>query len=247
MPERGRTKGYLLVLVGISFAMLCLVVAITILTPRVVGDFAWRRPLTGSVFSLLCILGMVAVFFPQRCARRSQKELPSERSPTRIQKETYLQKSSFVGVAVTHGHHPSCEPFRAHEFALGKKTVCAACLGLFCGALISLAGSACMFLLQVPISLQYGAVFVLGIIAITAGFAPYAVATSLGPVRRFCANAVMIIGMFLTLVGVDGKVQSSALNALLITFFIFVLFTRILLSQNTHERICAACGRECAT
>jgi hypothetical protein len=51
----------------------------------------------------------------------------------------------------------------------------------------------------------------------------------------------MITGMFMALVGTDGRVQSFALNVLLIGFFVFVIFVRILLSQDKHERICAEC------
>jgi hypothetical protein len=249
MPEEKWKARYLLFLLFVSFSTLCLLVVLTITTPRVVDDFAWRRPLTGSIFSLLCVLGMVAVFFPQHCARRPQKEaLYSEDSYLTLQKEPYLQKSSFVGgLTLTYGHHPSCDRYRQHEFVLGKKTLCSACLGLFCGALISLTGAWYVFLLHGPYGLPDGIAFALGIVAITVGLAAYVIADPLGPVRRFCFNALMIIGMFLALVGIDGRVQSIALNALLIGFFIFVLFTRIFLSQDKHERICAACEQKCAT
>jgi hypothetical protein len=246
----GRWKAwYLLFLVCISFSTLCLFVAIIVLSPRVVDGFAWRRPLTGSIFSLLCVLGMVAVFLPQDCARRPQKKsLFSQGSYSSLQKEPYLQKSSFVGgLTVTHGHHPSCDRYRQHEFALGRKTLCSACLGLFCGALISLAAACYVFLLQGSYGLPDGIAFALGIVGIAFGLAPYVIAESLGPVRRFCFNGLMIIGMFLALVAIDSRVQSSALNALIIGFFIFVLFTRISLSQDKHERICAACEHPCAT
>jgi hypothetical protein len=249
MLERRRRAPYLLFLVCVSFSTLCLLVAITVLSPRVADGFAWRRPLTGSIFSLLCVLGMVAVFFPQHCARRPQKEsLLSQGSYSSLQKGPHLQKSSFVGgLTVTHGHHPSCDRYRQHEFAVGKKTLCSACLGLFCGALISLAAACYIFLLQGLYGLPDGIAFALGILGITFGFAPYVIAESLGPVHRFSFNALMIIGMFLALVAIDSRVQNIELNALLIVFFIFVLFTRISLSQDKHERICAECEQTCAT
>ena len=81
MPEGKWKTRYLLFLVFVSFSTLCLLAMITFLSPRVPDGFAWRRPLTGSIFSLLCILGMIAVFFPQHCARSSHKETRnSERS-----------------------------------------------------------------------------------------------------------------------------------------------------------------------
>jgi hypothetical protein len=249
MPEERWKTSYLFFLVFVSFSTLFLLVAITILAPRVADGFAWRRQLTGSAFSLLCILGMIAVFFPQHCAPHRQEEsLFSEGSYLSSHREPSLQKSSFVGdLTVTHGHHPSCDRYRQHELVFGNKTLCSACLGLFCGALISLAGAWYAFLLQGPNGPPDTIVFALGIVGIAFGLASYVVTNVLGPLRRFLFNALMIFGMFLALVAVDDRVQSIALNALFIGFFIFVLFTKISLSQDRHDRICAACEQTCAT
>ncbi|MGA7075145.1 MAG: hypothetical protein WBZ42_01145 [Halobacteriota archaeon] len=248
MPKGGRKARYLLFLILVSFSTLCLLAMITFLSPRVPDGFAWRRPLTGSIFSLLCVLGMIAVFFPQHCARRSHKEYPNSGRPdVSPQREHDLQKSSSIGgVMVTHGHHPACERYRQHEFLLGKKTLCCACMGLFFGALISLAGASYVFLLQRPFDLPDGLTFALGAVGVTLGLAPYVFADAQGPVRRFSFNALMIVGMLFALVGADSRAHSFALNALLIGFFVLALFTRILLSQDKHERICEACGLTCA-
>jgi hypothetical protein len=239
---------YLLFLVFVSFSTLCLIAMIAFLSPHVSDDFALRRQLTGLIFSVLCILGIIAVFFPQHCSRSPHKERSiSERSDSSLQREGDLQKSSWIGgISVTHGHHPLCHPYRQHELVFGKKTLCSACMGLFCGALISLAGAWYVFLQQFPYNLPDGIVFTLGAVWIVFGLAPYVIANPLGPVRRFSFNALMIVGMLLALVGVDGRAQSFALNAFLIGFFVFVLFTRISLSQDKHEQICATCGQMCA-
>jgi hypothetical protein len=239
---------YLLFLVFVSFSTLCLIAMIAFLSPHVSDGFAIRRQLTGLIFSVLCILGIIAVFFPQHCSRSPHKERSiSERSDSSLQREGALQKSSWIGgISVTHGHHPLCHPYRQHELVFGKKTLCSACMGLFCGALISLAGAWYVFLQQFPYNLPDGIVFTLGAVWIVFGLAPYVIANPLGPVRRFSFNALMIVGMLLALVGVDGRAQSFALNAFLIGFFVFVLFIRISLSQDKHEQICATCGQMCA-
>jgi hypothetical protein len=234
---------YLLFLVFVSFSTLCLIAMIAFLSPHVSDGFALRRQLTGLIFSVLCILGIIAVFFPQHCSRSPHKERSiSERSDSSLQREGALQKSSWIGgISVTHGHHPLCHPYRQHELVFGKKTLCSACMGLFCGALISLAAAWYVFLQQFPYNLPDGIVFTLGAVWIVFGLAPYVIANPLGPVRRFSFNALMIVGMLLALVGVDGRAQSFALNAFLIGFFVFVLFSRISLSQDKHEQICATC------
>jgi prepilin signal peptidase PulO-like enzyme (type II secretory pathway) len=240
---------YLLFLVFVSFSTLCLIAMIAFLSPHVSDGFALRRQLTGLIFSALCILGIIAVFFPQHCARSPHTDrLIRKRSDFPLSGEAELQKLSWIGgVRVKHGHHPLCDPYRQHEFVLGKKTLCSACMGLFCGALISLAGAWYVFLQQFTYDLPYEIVFTLGAVLIVFGLAPYVVANPLGPVRRFSFNALMTVGMLLALVGVDGKAQSFALNAFLIGFFVFVLLTRINLSQDKHEQICATCGQTCAT
>jgi len=164
-----------------------------------------------------------------------------------LQGENDLQKSSSIGgVTVSHGHHPLCPPYRQHELVFGKKTLCSACMGLFCGALISVAGAWYVFLQQFPYNIPDEIVFTLGAVLIVVGLAPYVITHTLGPVRRFSFNALMIVGMLLALVAVDGRAQSVALNAFLIGLFVFVLFTRISLSQDKHEQICTTCGQTCA-
>ncbi|MEI7826515.1 MAG: hypothetical protein WCI87_01770 [Euryarchaeota archaeon] len=247
MPEGKWKTRYLFFLVFVSFSTLCLIAVIAFLSPRVSDGFAWRKQLTGSIFSVLCILGILAIFFPRHCARSPYKErVISERSDFSLQGEHGLQKSSWIGgVTVTHGHHPICPLYYQHEFVFGKKTLCSACMGLFCGALISLAGAWLVFFQQFPNSLPDGIIFSLGAVLILFGLASYVVANQLEPVRRFSLNALMIVGMLLALVGVDSRAHSLTLNVLFIGFFVFVLFTRINLSQDRHEQICATCGQTC--
>jgi hypothetical protein len=247
MPEGTWKTRYLLFLVVVSFSTLCLIAVIAFFSPRITEGFAWRRELTGSIFSVLCILGIFTVFFPRHCARSPHKErLISERSVSSLNGKQDLQKSSLIGgITVSHGHHPLCPPYRQHEFIFGKKTLCSACMGLFCGALLSLAVASYVFFQRFNYELPYGIVFTIGSVLIVFGLAPYVVANPLGPVRRFSFNAFMLVGMLLALVGADGRAQSFALNALVIGFFVFVLFTRISLSQDKHEQICATCGQTC--
>ncbi|MGZ4863918.1 MAG: hypothetical protein ACXV5H_00175 [Halobacteriota archaeon] len=247
MLEGQWKRHYLLFLVFVSFSTLCLIAVITFFSSHLSDGFAWRRQFTGFLFSALCILGTFAVFFPRHCARSPHKErLISQSSNSSLEGEQDLQKSSSIGgVTISHGHHPPCPPYRQHEFVFGKKTLCSACMGLFCGALISVAAAWYIFLQQVPYNLPYGIIFALGSVLIVVGLGPYILALPLGSVWRFSFNALMVVGMLLALVGVDGKAHSLALNAFLIGFFVFVLFTRISLSQDKHEQICATCGQTC--
>ncbi len=226
------------VLVVISLGALGALTTVSLLSPHVHDGGAWRRPLTGSLFSVLCVLGMVAVFFPRRCARRSSAH-PDSHPETSFQRQNGFEAtSSIAGIPMTHGHHPSCERYRRHEFRLGKKTLCAACMGLFTGALVSLAAACYIFVLQHPFDPLYGLASAVGALGVAVGVVSYAVTDAQGPARRFFVNAVMIVGTLLALIGADSGSKSFALDVLLVGSCVLALFTRTLLSQDRHERIC---------
>ncbi len=118
-------------------------------------------------------------------------------------------------------------------------------MGLFTGALISLIAACYVFVLQHPFDLPYGLASAAGALGVVVGIVSYAVTEVQGPARRFFVNAVMVVGMFLALIGADGGGQSLALNVLLIGSCMLALFTRILLSQDRHQRICQTCEQVC--
>ncbi len=57
-------------------------------------------------------------------------------------------------------------------------------------------------------------------------------------------NIFFVFGVFLLLAGVDALVQSTVVSVYIVALNIFWLYTRILLSQLDHDRICTACGVE---
>ncbi len=245
MAKRADRPRSLLVSVVVSVCALGALTAVSLLSPHVHDEVAWRRPLTGSLFSVVCILGMTAVFFPQRCARRPSMHPGNQRQGSPQRQDVYHTTSSIAGITLTHGHHPPCERYYQHEFLFGGKTLCAACTGLFTGALISLAAACYVFVLQRPYNLPYGLASAVGALGVVVGVVSYAVTNAQGPARRFFVNAVMVVGMLLALIGADGSGQSLALNVLLIGSCMLALFTRILLSQDRHERICRTCEQAC--
>ncbi|HSQ53072.1 MAG TPA: hypothetical protein VLM82_01350, partial [Acidobacteriota bacterium] len=52
-----------------SFAGLFLVVLLTVFPPAATGDVPWRKPVIGSLFTVICILGILAVFSPNKCLK----------------------------------------------------------------------------------------------------------------------------------------------------------------------------------
>ncbi len=245
MAKRAGLPSSLLVLVVVSVCALGALTIISLLSPHGHDGIVWRQPLTGSLFSVICILGITAVFFPQRCARQPSVHRNSQHEASAQRHDGYDTTSSIAGITLKHGHHHSCERYRQHEFHIGRKTLCAACMGLFPGALVSLAAACYIFVLQRPFDLSSGLASAVGTLGIMICIMSYAATDVQGPTRRFFINAFMIVGMLLALIGADNSSQSLVLNVLFISSCMLALFTRILLSQDRHGRICRTCNQAC--
>lgn len=138
---------YLSFLVSVSFFGLFLVTLSTVFPLPNQQDFPWRKPLIGSVFGLIGLLGMIAVFFPSYCSTIFKAGNTEKRNHVfHIERNAAFHKATTIfGLKVTHGHHPSCEGFASHEFQVGKRTFCIACGGLLLGAFIALLGAVAYF------------------------------------------------------------------------------------------------------
>ena len=201
--------------------------------PPVVGEsFVWREPIVGSIFGYICILGILAVFFPKRCSGvfDFRKDEKGSRS--------YLNQFASHGTSSTvKGHHPDCESFSTHVFRVGNRTFCTACTGLLLGGLSALAGTVLYFFSNWHVEQGSSLLVWVGILGVGFGLFQFKFR---GIVRLFL-NAFFAFGAFLILIGVDELVRSVTVDLFLIALTLFWLFTRISLSQWDHERICHAC------
>jgi len=201
--------------------------------PPVVGDsFPWRKPIVGSIFGSICILGILAVFFPKKCSGvfDFRKDEKSSRS--------YLNHFASHGTSSrVKGHHPDCGSFSAHVFRMGNRTFCIACTGLLLGGLSALAGTILYFFVNWRVEQGSSLLVWVGILGVSFGLFQFKFR---GIVRLFL-NTFFAFGVFLILIGVDELVRSVTVDLFLIAITLFWLFTRISLSQWDHERICYAC------
>jgi len=201
--------------------------------PPVVGEsFLWRKPIVGSIFGSICILGILAAFFPKKCSgvfdfRRGEKGSRS-----------HLNHFASHGASLTvKGHHPDCESFSAHVFRVGSRTFCTSCTGLLLGGLSALAGTILYFFSNWRVEQGSSLLVWVGILGVGFGLFQF---TFRGIVRLFL-NAFFVFGAFLILTGVDELVRNVKVDLFLIALALFWLFTRISLSQWDHKRICYAC------
>ena len=213
--------------VAISLCGLFLVLILAFNAPAIHEGFSWRKTLVGSVFSLICILGIFASLFPGQCS------------------ETLHLREEGVGFTShrTHdsSHHPDCREFSAHVVQIRSHRLCAACTGLLIGALIALVGTAFYFFMG-------GHIDEVGLWTVWTGAAGLILGFSQLRFRnlvRLLMNVFFVLGAFLLLVGTDYIVESLFADLFLTALIVLWISTRIQLSQWDHRRICSNCESPC--
>jgi hypothetical protein len=195
--------------------------------------FSWRKPLVGSVFAFICIVGMVLALSPMKCSETLGHHGRIETTVSSTQISTFP--------VTTRGHHYGCGRFSAHTVRVRGHVFCAACTGLFVGAVGALFGAALYFFAGWE-PRQTGPLAVLvGVTAMALGF----LQLKFGGLARSMLNVGFVLGAFLILVGIDESTGSLLIDLFTIVLIVFWLFTRILLSQWDHWRICRTCSIPC--
>lgn len=226
----------LMFMIGVSFFGLFLAVMLAINPPMIQESPLWRKPVIGAIFGLICVLGIVAVFFPKQCSAMFRLA----KGDGETSSNAYAIASHGISPTLQ-GHHPDCEGFSAHVIRINSKTFCAACTGLLLGTLMALAGATLYFFGDWHIE-QNGllAVFV-G--ALGVGFGLFQL--KFRSFVRLLLNVFFVLGVFFVLVGIDKLTQSLFIDLFLVVLTVFWLFTRILFSQWDHWRICYTCRTPC--
>ena len=117
----------LIALICISLFGLALVTAfITFLDGKPDG-FELRKPLIGSIFSVLCIMGIIASIYPSSCS----SVFSHERNPKHNETEEKLHPPPLQG------HHPTCGNYTAHILKINSRVLCATCTGFSFGAIVA--------------------------------------------------------------------------------------------------------------
>jgi len=241
-PNHKGANVTLLFLTSVSFFGLILAVLLTVNPPISQEDFTWRKPLVGSIFASVCVLGSLAVFFPNECSRGfnfGQGEKHHSWFSFSFKRGFVTSKSNS---SVLRGHHPTCDRFSSHVFDLGGRTFCATCSGLFLGALVTLVGVAVYFFGNWQVGQDAFWVVWVGVLGVAFGLVQSPLLKVQRSFVRVFSGALLAIGTFLVLVVVDELVRNFFLDVFLVFLTIFWLVTRISLSQWEHETICSACG-----
>jgi len=218
-------------LVSVSFFGLILAVLLAVYPPISKEDFAWRKPLVGLAFGAVCMLGILAVFFPNQCSRFFDAG----------KKEKGQSRFSHATPSTLRGHHPPCEHFSTHVFGLGGRVFCATCSGLFLGALIALVGVSLFFFGNWQTGQNSLLLASVGTVGVVLGLLQSPLPTLQNSGIRLLSSIFFVVGTFLILIGAEEAAQSTSVDFFLVVLSLFWLMTRISLSQWDHQRICSKC------
>jgi hypothetical protein len=219
----------------VSLLALLLLVALTAFPPAVSGNLSWRKPVIGSIFSSICVLGILAVFSPNKCLRifdigKKKRTAGSDSS----------KLASHGTSNALEGHHPTCGKYDAHIFRIKDKIFCAACAGLLLGGLLALAVASLYFFADWQVAEHSSLMVLLGIVGVSLGLFQFKFRSLI----RLSVNTVFVLGALFILIGIDELVHSLFFDLFVVCLIAFWLFTRISLSQWDHERICSGCEIE---
>jgi hypothetical protein len=219
----------------VSFLGLLLIAVLTLFPPAVAEDLSWRKPVIGSIFSSICVLGILAVFSPNQRLRifsigKKNRTIDSDSAKLASHGTSYALQ----------GHHPTCGKYDAHIFRIKDKTFCAACAGLLVGGLLALAVAAVYFFGDWRVSEYSSLMVLLGIVGVSFGLFQF----KFKNLVRLSINTVFVLGALFILIGIDELVHNLFLDLFVVSLIVFWLFTRISLSQWDHQRICSGCEVE---
>jgi hypothetical protein len=200
-------------------------IPVLVLQPNLIHvQVSIRHGLVGTLYLIICVLGISAVFYPAKCKSlfgKSQNPLTQARNPS----------------VQIRGHHPDCKNYSANRIKVGGQVICAACSGLFIGAVSVFIGSVLHFFVGLEIVRSSIWLLVLGEICIFLGLAQIKFA---GYVKML-VNVIFVVGSFLTLVETDLLGGSILVDFYALGLIVFMLWFRILLSEWNNGRICQMC------
>lgn len=236
-PPETRRSILSLYFISVSLLGLFLLVALTFAAPTKV-HFSWQRPVVGSFFGLISLLGITAGVYPSRCSRM----LHFKRKINSTSISNADNGSTAEHARKLEGHHPSCENFSAHVFHLSGKTYCAGCTGLVTGAATSFFGTLVFCFTELSLDGVGIVFFWLGFIGVVSGLLQYNLFGMKKSYVHLSLNVIFVVGAFLLLVGVEEITNNFILDGYLLILIVFWILTRVLLSQQEHRKVCLACG-----
>ena len=227
MVQSESSKFYLLFLISVCVFGLALIPVLLFQPNLPTYQSPFRRPFVAGIFSAICIVGIVAVFYPGKCRLTFQQPNGSS---------NYGKPASALEFK---GHHPDCNKFSGNRIIIRGSVFCAACIGLLIGAIVAIVGIV-LFSLSF-FDLESGGLWVLAVgeVLMLLGLAQIKMKSHV----KLTANALFVVGSSTCLIMADIVRQSMLVDAYVLGLIVFMLWFRILLSEWNNRRTCVTCGR----
>jgi hypothetical protein len=193
-------------------------------------NFSSRSFLIGSLYSLVCVLGLVAVYYPKEC----QKTFSFRENVTPV-KNLKLGRGSDLAFE---GHHPNCREFDKNRVTIFGIVQCSACTGLLLGAILVLTGASLYFFFEVAFPLADLRILLAGSVAMLLGTGQFVFRTYL----KLAVNAFFVVGSLILLVSADSIGGNLFIDFYVLGLIVFLLLTRIMLSEWNNRKTCRECG-----
>jgi hypothetical protein len=213
----------MLLLTLISVVGLVLIPVLVLQPNLIYVQVSIRHGLVGALYLIICVLGVLAVFYPSKCKSlfgKAQNPLTQAREPLQIR-----------------GHHPDCQNYSANIIKVGGQVICAACSGLFIGAVSVFIGTVLNFFVGLEIIGINIWLLVFGELCILLGLAQIKFAGYF----KMLVNVIFVVGSFVTLVETDLLGGNILVDFYVLGLIVFILWFRIVLSEWNNGRICQKC------
>ncbi len=215
-------RGIQLLFISISLAGLMILTRLPYINGVPQISFPLQTEITGTLFIVICVLGLVAAVSPRSLCGLGHGS----------------SSSSLMA-----GHHPDCERFRSHVVWYNGHPLCAGCSGLALGALMGIIGSVLYFFLGFHLFMPE-VVFWLGVVSVALGLTQHFIDLD-SPHIHLLLNVALVCGSFMLASSLDAMGASFYVEAYFLGLVVFWVATRIRVSQEEHLLVCSACSEEC--
>jgi hypothetical protein len=191
---------------------------------------SFHNIIIGSTFVSLCFIGSIASIFPNSCGKIFSSKGKKNQNTIHSLKKSNSQ-----------GHHHQCKKYSNHTLKIRDKYLCATCTGLLTGAILGIVGSIMYFYAYLQVEI-IPILTILGAVGILFGFFQSIIPKTKGPLSRFFAGILLVLGTFILLVNLDQVMNNTLIDFFFIATSIFWIFTKVNLSQREHKITCLNCS-----
>ena len=219
----------------LSIAAAVLLLILTFLNPLNTTTIGiYDKLFVGGVFITSCIFGISLAFYP-RWFRRLTKHATHHLNSGKSRKITRKYR----------GHHPDCGNFQSHTIETKNKTLCAGCLGLSIGSIISIVLTI-IYMIIIREKVATGFYYVVFLSLIIIGLAYLEIML---PIRQavvhVISNIFLVLSFLLVTISIFEITGNKIYGILSVIISFLFLDTRIQLSNWQHTRICESCSETC--